>query len=238
LILTAFTVRFKDYCVAVRSLRLTGFDTGLESMTRYLLVITVFFFAAGTSPVVSAAAAAAGLDEGLAAIRSGDYRAALLAFRPLARQGDARAQYQLGQMYSQGRGAPKDYERAGDWYRKAAEQGHVEAQFDLGALYRRGVGVAHSNELAVKWWLKAADTGDSVAQSALGDMYLDGVGVPRDIVQAYKWYMLSMPRSAKGRVQWGAINMRGLTKRLTNKQRGVAQRAVRKWIAAHKLSVK
>ena len=215
-----------------RMSRLTNFDMGFESMARLLFVLTVFFISA--TPVV----AAAELEMGLAAMRSGDYSAALLVFRPLAKQGDARAQYQLGQMYSQGRGAPKDYERAAEWYRKAAKQGHVEAQFDLGALYRRGVGEPHSNELAVKWWRKAADTGDSVAQSALGDMYLKGDGVPRDIVQAYKWYMLAMPRSANGRVQWGAIDMRALTKRSTNKQRSVAQRSVRKWIVDHKPLIK
>ena len=211
---------------------LANFDMRFESMARLLFVLAVFFISA--TPV----AAAAELKVGLAAIRSGDYLAALLVFRPLAKQGNARAQYQLGQIYSQGRGAPKDYELAAEWYRKAAKHGHVEAQFDLGALYWRGVGVPHSNELAVKWWRKASDAGDPVAQSALGEMYIKGDGVPRDIVQAYKWYMLAMPRSANGRVQWGAIDIRALTKRLTNKQRSVAQRSVRKWIVEHKPLIK
>ena len=45
-----------------------------------------------------------------------------------ADQGDADAQYTLGQMYADGRGLPKDAKQAATWYRKAAEQGHADAQ--------------------------------------------------------------------------------------------------------------
>lgn len=46
--------------------------------------------------------------------------------RDLAAQGDADAQYKLGEHYSY-----KDEELAIEWYRKAAEQGHVNAQYAL-----------------------------------------------------------------------------------------------------------
>jgi TPR repeat protein len=201
-------------------------------VTRFFTILIVFgFFGAAPGPGY---VMASGLDDGLAAIQSGDYQAALQAFRPLAEQGDARAQYQIGQMHGRGHGTPKNYDLAAQWYRKAAEQGHAEAQFDLGSLYLRGVGVPRNNELAAKWWRRAADSGDAAAQSALGDMYLEGVGVEPDLVQAYKWLMLAEPRTRNGRIPWGAIGLRDLAKRLTVKQRVLAEREVRKWIAAHK----
>jgi uncharacterized protein len=66
-------------------------------------------------------------DKGLAAAQSGDFETALKEWRPLAEQGNADAQYNLGWMYSSGTGVPQDYTQAVEWYRKAAEQGHVKA---------------------------------------------------------------------------------------------------------------
>jgi uncharacterized protein len=43
--------------------------------------------------------------------------------RPLAEQGVAPAQHDLGVMYANGQGVPQDYATAVSWYRKAAEQG-------------------------------------------------------------------------------------------------------------------
>ena len=47
----------------------------------------------------------------------------------LAEQGDASAQYNLGVMYSFGRGVPENYAEAVRWWRLAAEQGYAEALF-------------------------------------------------------------------------------------------------------------
>ena len=53
----------------------------------------------------------------------GDYETAHELVRPLAEQGDALAQYSLGEMYDLGEGVPEDDAEAAKWYRKAAEQG-------------------------------------------------------------------------------------------------------------------
>ena len=63
----------------------------------------------------------AGLDEGVAAYHRGDYATALREWRPLAKQGNAKAQYHLGVMYSKGEGVPQDNAKALQWWRKAAE---------------------------------------------------------------------------------------------------------------------
>lgn len=45
-----------------------------------------------------------------------------------AEQGDARAQANLGYMYSHGQGVLQDYVEAVRWYRKAADQGDATGQ--------------------------------------------------------------------------------------------------------------
>jgi len=46
--------------------------------------------------------------EGLDAYERGDYDTALKEWRPLAEQGDASGQFNLGFMYDQGLGVPQD----------------------------------------------------------------------------------------------------------------------------------
>src|SRR5437660_10802660 len=48
-----------------------------------------------------------------------------------AAQGDATAQYALGDRCANGQGVPQDDGQAAQWFRKAAEQGHAEAQTTL-----------------------------------------------------------------------------------------------------------
>jgi TPR repeat protein len=52
-----------------------------------------------------------------------------------AEQGDASAQFNLGQIYRKGKGVAQNDAEAAKWYRKAAEQGHVKAQYNLGVSY-------------------------------------------------------------------------------------------------------
>ncbi len=54
---------------------------------------------------------------GLDAAYSGDFATALAVWRPLAEQGHAKAQYNLGVMYANGRGVPEDDQQAVSWYR-------------------------------------------------------------------------------------------------------------------------
>ncbi len=65
----------------------------------------------------------ADFQDGLAAYQRGDYQTALREWRPLAEQGYAPAQYNIGSMYKNGHGVPQDYAEAARWYRRAAEQG-------------------------------------------------------------------------------------------------------------------
>ena len=71
---------------------------------------------------------------------------------PLAEQGVAEAQYNLGLIYSRGKEVLKDDKEAVRWYRLAAEQGFPEAQTNLGLMYGRGQGVEQDYAEAIKWY--------------------------------------------------------------------------------------
>ncbi|MFZ1640333.1 MAG: tetratricopeptide repeat protein [Candidatus Contendobacter sp.] len=118
----------------------------------------------------------------------GDHAAALKWYRKAADQGYAPAQINLGSMYAEGEGVPRDLQEALKWYHKAADQGDASAEFSLGMLYEQGEGVPQDFEEALRWYRKAADQGDALAQVNLGSMYAEGQGVPRDFQEALKWY--------------------------------------------------
>ena len=108
--------------------------------------------------------------------------------RQTAEQGDAEAQFNLGNVYYIGEGTPQDYAEAVKWYRKAAEQGFAKAQYNLGVMYGKGAGVEEDDQEAVKWYRKAAEQGYASAQYNLGNMYSRGEGVEEDNQEAVKWY--------------------------------------------------
>ena len=70
--------------------------------------------------------------------------------RQAAEQGDATAQFNLGNMYANGEGVPKDDAEAVKWFRLAADQGYAAAQLNLGAAYTNGQGVLKDDAEAVR----------------------------------------------------------------------------------------
>ena len=78
----------------------------------------------------------------------------------LANQGDARAQYDLGLMYSEGKELRQDYAKAAEWFGKAVNQGDHRSQAMLGVMYNKGKGVRQNVATAKEWFGKACDNGD------------------------------------------------------------------------------
>ena len=99
----------------------------------------------------------AGLEGGYAAIERKDYATALANFEPLAKQGNAKAQFRMGVLYTLGRGVPQNFQQAAKWYRLAADQGLAEAQNNLGDSYYSGQGLTQDFKQAAKWFRLAAD---------------------------------------------------------------------------------
>lgn len=95
--------------------------------------------------------ALADFQAGLDAYQKGDYLEAAKQWRPLADQGDAVAQYNLGLLYLDGHGVPQNIAEAANWFRRAAEQDYTQAQHNLGAMYGSGQGVKRDYVQAYKW---------------------------------------------------------------------------------------
>ena len=115
--------------------------------------------------IVSCATAwAADFAKGLTASRAGDFVTALAEWKPLAEQGDAIAQFNLGLLYDNGKGVIEDDKEAVKWYMLAAEQGKASAQTNLAFMHTTGQGVIQDNVYAHMWWNIAAASGSENAK--------------------------------------------------------------------------
>jgi len=172
-----------------------------------------------------AAPAWADFKAGADAYHRGDYATALRESQPLAEQGNALAQYQLGLLYDNGQGVRKDDTQARQWYEKSAEQGYAEAQVNLGILYDYGRGVQQDFKKAVYWYRLSAKQGNHLAQRRLGLMYERGDGVQRDYIQAYMWYILGAANGSER----GIALRDTLAKQMTPEQIDEAQKLAQEW---------
>ena len=145
-----------------------------------LLTLAVLLGSAGISE-------SADLQKGWDAYKNKDYATALREWKPLAEQGNADAQFNLGFMYEKGWGVPQDYKTAVKWYRLAAEQGDADSQFNS-TDFQKGLDAAQKGDFAtaLKEWKLTAEQGYVSAQSNLGRMYEKGRGVLQDYKTAVK----------------------------------------------------
>jgi TPR repeat protein len=187
-----------------------------------LLIFTTFFWFLSTL-------VHADFKAGMDAYDRGDYEAAIKEIRPLAEQGRADAQFNLGVMYANGQGESQDHAEAVRWYRLAAEQGFVLAQYNLGLMYAHGQGVPQDYGEALRWYRLAAEQGDADAQLNLGVMYVKGQGVLQDYVQAHMWANLGAAQGDKD----SAMLRDHLVEIMTFEQIAEAQRLAREWLAQH-----
>ena len=189
---------------------------------RTLIIIPVLLF----SLLLGVPSYSADFNKGLTAAQSGDFATALKEWKPLAEEGNAVAQNNLGLMYHNGWGVPQDYKEAVYWYRLAAEQEHVDAQYNLGVMYNNGNGVPQDYEEAVRWYQLAAEQGHSKAQGNLGVMYAFGNGVMKDYVYAHMWGNIA---SMNGN-DLGALLRDDFAEKMTSSQIEEAQRLARECI--------
>src|SRR3984957_2338166 len=142
-----------------------GLQGGIGMNRTFKAAVAALMLAASSAGLVAAGpfeAAVAAYEKGLAAHEKA-YATALRLLRPLAEQGNAVAQYNLGVMYAQGQGVSQDYAAAASWYLKAAEQGNADAQVNLGILYGMGQGVPQDYAAAHMWFNLAAARGNKDA---------------------------------------------------------------------------
>ena len=128
-------------------------------------------------------------DNAMQAYRNGGFIEALNGFYVLAKNGDAQAQYNVGQMYAQGKGVQQDTRKAMEWYEKAAKQGYAPAQYNLAEIYHNlGAVEDHAYEKAKYWYEKAANQGVMQAHNNLAALYMEGKGVRQDVHKAFEHF--------------------------------------------------
>jgi uncharacterized protein len=187
------------------------------SIVHVCLALLIFLFG------LAAPAAATELGDAVAAARNGDYATAFRRLSPLAEQGDARAEFNVGFMHAYGWGMPRDPAAAIAWYRKAADQGLPVAQHFLGLVSANGEGVRPDDAEAARWFTRAAAQGFAASEYMLGLMNLAGRSIPKDVVQGYALLVMA----GQGGVRSAPRAIQKLA--LTDAQRAQAQDIIGRW---------
>ncbi len=193
----------------------------MNNRTLGLCIIAIFVASCSSSPSRPL------LQEGLAQPSTrGAVVSPIRALHSLAEQGNIEAQFNLGLLYDQGRGLPKDKTAALRWYRRAAVQGDMFAHNALGDNYWEGTGVPKDDREAARWGGLAADKGFVPAQHSLGKILAGGgQGVSADRQQAYMWLMLSAAQGDEEAGRQGDL----LSKQLKQAEMTNAKKLVKQW---------
>lgn len=128
------------------------------------------------------------LELGIYELNRGEFKAAIEQFRPLVAEGYSPAQYQMGLVYQQGYGVPKDTIKALELFELSAKQNYPDAQFELALIYTEGKLVKQDLKKAFALTHKAAKKDLASAQFNLALMYYNGDGVKQDDFKASRWY--------------------------------------------------
>ncbi|WP_081436654.1 tetratricopeptide repeat protein [Burkholderia lata] len=182
-LLPSFPVfRFSDVGVTMTHLDLQSLGR-FSRHTRSVVWTALILGVAGT-------AVADQVEDAARAFQRTDYATALALWRPLAEQGNSRAEIGLGKLYESGLAVPKDQAQANVWFQKAANQGDAEGECIVGLGYVMGT---HGQPQDVSWGValmkKAVDHGNAGCANQIGELYRNGLfGIPRDHVEAVAWH--------------------------------------------------
>ncbi len=109
-----------------------------------------------------------------------------------ARDGNARAQYQLGARYELGTEVcgetlvPKDLSLAEDWYLRSAAGGYAKGYYSVGCVIYKAAGRARGREAAA-FVIRAAEKGVLEAQAEVAKYFWHGIGVDQDYKASWLW---------------------------------------------------
>ena len=122
---------------------------------------------------------------------------ALYWYTKAAEQGNADAQYTLGQRYLSGKGVPQDAAQAFQWFEKAAKSS-LEAHSQLAVMHYEGLGTPQNYFKAREIWeerrvceylLESSSKQEDIdAVYHLGYLYANGLGARQDFAKAKKCY--------------------------------------------------
>jgi len=134
-----------------------------------------------------------------------------LELRQAAANGDARAQFEVAAILTEGRAVPQDYLGAATWYERAGATGFVPAQYRLASLYENGNGVEKDLEKAKLWYERAAEAGNRMAMHNLAALYAGGALGKQEFDSAAKWFEEAATRGmTDSQFNLGMLYARGL----------------------------
>ncbi len=134
-----------------------------------------------------------------------------LELRQAAADGDARAQFEIGAIYTEGRAITQDYVEAAKWYERSAAQGFVPAQYRIGNLYEAGQGVDKDFEVAKLWYQRGAEAGNRMAMHNLAALYAGGQLGEQQFESAAEWFAQAAARGmTDSQFNLGMLYARGL----------------------------
>lgn len=111
-----------------------------------------------------------GVSKGYYAYQQHRYDLAVALLKPLAEEGNPYAQFNLGALYDDGLGVPRNFTLALLWYRKAGSQGLADGQYMAGRFYGNGRGVKQDPAAAL-FWFELASAGGHPLAPALRDQH-------------------------------------------------------------------
>ena len=104
----------------------------MNKQLTFLLSLTFLFLFSGSSVVFGD-----DWNDGVIAYIKKDYKEAYKLWLPLAEQGNAKAQYNLGLMYVNGQGVPQDYVLAHMWWNLSGSNGYKDAVTNRNIIEKR-----------------------------------------------------------------------------------------------------
>lgn len=134
-----------------------------------------------SSMAFTSSIAYADVKDGVDAWSRGEYDVAVSEWRPEALNGNADAQFNLGQAYKLGRGVEANLDTALDWYKKAADQGHLQASDSYGHLLHYQGRVKD----AIPFLEKSSARGEPRSQYLFATELFNGNNISKDWVRAY-----------------------------------------------------
>ena len=134
-----------------------------------------------------------------------------LELRQAAADGDAKAQFEIAAIFTEGRAVEQDYAEAAIWYERSAAQGFVPAQYRLGNLYETGTGVEKDLEVAKLWYQRGAEAGNRMAMHNLAALYAGGQLGEQEFETAAEWFAQAASRGmTDSQFNLGMLYARGL----------------------------
>jgi localization factor PodJL len=110
------------------------------------------------------------------------------ALREAAGKGDAKALFEIGSRYAEGRGVKEDTATAAKWYEKSAELGFAPAEYRIANFYEKGIGVTRDIPKSKTWYQLAAEQGNASAMHNLAVLFAMAADGVTDNQSAAKWF--------------------------------------------------